>query len=167
MGLPREPGSLASDVPVLTKSLSELIANVRSIFRNEIDKMMTPYKKSNPDFYSGYFAARITVNRAASQHKIRLLVSERQAELFLAYSDDDRARDPRSLHYSFVRAHKMVLDAKDSPGAYAAADEAVTRLNWKCSAYLEHLTADFLSKAKSLNLLKLPEARLQPEISNI
>ena len=34
----------------LTQSLSELIANVRSIFRNEIDKMMTPYKKSNPDF---------------------------------------------------------------------------------------------------------------------
>jgi hypothetical protein len=43
-----------------------LIANVRSIFRNEIDKMMTPYKKSNPDFYNGYFAARVIVNRAAS-----------------------------------------------------------------------------------------------------
>jgi hypothetical protein len=51
---------------VLTRSLSEYIANVRGIFRNEIDKMMTPYKKSNPDFYNGYFAARVIVNRAAS-----------------------------------------------------------------------------------------------------
>jgi len=42
---------------------------VRSIFRNEIDKIMTPYKKSNPDFYSGYFAARAIVNRAASARR--------------------------------------------------------------------------------------------------
>jgi hypothetical protein len=46
--------------------MPQLIANVRSIFRNEIDKMMTPYRKSNPDFYNGYFAARVTVNRAAT-----------------------------------------------------------------------------------------------------
>jgi hypothetical protein len=49
-----------------TESLAQLIVNVRSIFRNEIDKMMTPYKKSNPDFYNGYFAARAIVNRVAS-----------------------------------------------------------------------------------------------------
>jgi hypothetical protein len=43
-----------------------LIANVRSIFRNEIDKMVTMKKRNNPDFYAGYFAARIIVNRAAT-----------------------------------------------------------------------------------------------------
>jgi hypothetical protein len=43
-----------------------LIANVRSIFRNEIDKMMTPFRKSNADFYNGYFAARVIIDRAAS-----------------------------------------------------------------------------------------------------
>jgi hypothetical protein len=49
-----------------TDSLPQLIANVRSIFRNEIDKMVTKKKKTNPDFYAGYFTARIIVNRAAT-----------------------------------------------------------------------------------------------------
>jgi hypothetical protein len=49
-----------------TESLPQLIANVRSIFRNEIDKMVTMKKRNNPDFYAGYFAARIIVNRAAT-----------------------------------------------------------------------------------------------------
>jgi len=46
--------------------LPQLIANERSIFRNEIDKMVTKKKKTNPDFYEGYFAVRIIVNRAAT-----------------------------------------------------------------------------------------------------
>ena len=49
-----------------TESLPQLFANVRSIFRNEIDKMVTKKKKNNPDFYAGYFSARIIVNRAAT-----------------------------------------------------------------------------------------------------
>ena len=49
-----------------TESLPQLIANERSIFRNEIDKMVTGKKKNNPEFYSGYIAARIIVNRAAT-----------------------------------------------------------------------------------------------------
>jgi hypothetical protein len=43
-----------------------LIANARSIFRNEIDNMVTKFRKTNPDFYNGYFAARVIVNRAAT-----------------------------------------------------------------------------------------------------
>jgi hypothetical protein len=34
--------------------------------RNEIDKMVTQFRKTNPDFYNGYLAARVIVNRAAS-----------------------------------------------------------------------------------------------------
>ena len=52
---------------VATMSLSEAIGTVRSIFRNEIDKMMTAFKKTNPDFYNGYFAARTMVSRAATR----------------------------------------------------------------------------------------------------
>jgi hypothetical protein len=55
------------DRKVATMSLPERIGSVRSIFRNEIDKMMTAFKKTNPDFYNGYFAARIIVNRAATR----------------------------------------------------------------------------------------------------
>ncbi len=51
-----------------TETLPTLIGNVRSIFRNEIDKMVTKKKKSDADFYNGYFAARVIVNRAAT-HK--------------------------------------------------------------------------------------------------
>ena len=52
---------------VETLSLPEAIGTVRSIFRNELDKMMTAFKRTNPDFYNGYFAARIIVNRAATR----------------------------------------------------------------------------------------------------
>ena len=52
---------------VATMSLPDAIGSVRSIFRNEIDKMMTAFKKPNPDFYNGYFAARIIVNRAPTR----------------------------------------------------------------------------------------------------
>lgn len=48
-----------------TLSLPNAIRAVRSIFRNELDKLMTAFKKPEPDFYTGYFAARIIVDRAA------------------------------------------------------------------------------------------------------
>lgn len=48
-------------------SLPTAIRSVRSIFRNEIDKLMTAFKKPNPDFYNGYFTARITIDRAATK----------------------------------------------------------------------------------------------------
>jgi hypothetical protein len=51
---------------VETLSLPEAIASVRSIFRNELDKLMNAFKKPEPDFYKAYFAARIIVNRAAT-----------------------------------------------------------------------------------------------------
>lgn len=49
-----------------TLSLPAAINAVRSIFRNEIDKLMSGFKKPSPDFYIGYFAARIIIDRAAT-----------------------------------------------------------------------------------------------------
>jgi hypothetical protein len=49
-----------------TLSLPAAINSVRSIFRNEIDKLMSGFKKPNPDFYTGYFAARIVIDRPAT-----------------------------------------------------------------------------------------------------
>ena len=66
-GMKTAPREKAADRKAQTTSLPQLIANVRSIFRNEIDKMMTPFKKSNADFYNGYFAARVIVDRAATR----------------------------------------------------------------------------------------------------
>ena len=59
------PREAAAQRKTQNESLSQLIANVRSIFRNEIDKMMSHFKKSNPDFYRGYIAMRVVVDRAA------------------------------------------------------------------------------------------------------
>ena len=65
-GMKTAPRQKAADRKAQTISIPELLANVRSIFRNEIDKMMTPFKKSNADFYNGYFAARVIVDRSAT-----------------------------------------------------------------------------------------------------
>ena len=65
-GIKTSPREAAAARKVQTASLSQSIASARSIFRNEIDKMITKFRKTNPDFYNGYFAARVIVNRAAS-----------------------------------------------------------------------------------------------------
>jgi hypothetical protein len=62
-GMKTSPRQAAVVRKAQTESIPQLIRNVRSIFRNEIDKMMTPYKKTNTDFYNGYFAARVIINR--------------------------------------------------------------------------------------------------------
>lgn len=46
-----------------TKALPPGVKSVKSILRNRLDKEMLLFKKSNPDFYAGYLAARVTVDR--------------------------------------------------------------------------------------------------------
>jgi hypothetical protein len=61
------PRKAAADRKGLTQTMPERIRNTRDIFRNQIDKMMTAFKKPSPEFYGGYFAARVIGNRATSQ----------------------------------------------------------------------------------------------------
>jgi hypothetical protein len=49
-----------------TNSVSEMIRKTRSLFRNQLDKMVTPFRKTNAEFYQGYFAARVIVDRVAT-----------------------------------------------------------------------------------------------------
>jgi len=49
-GMKTSPRTAAGARKAQTGSLPGLIANVRSISRNEIDKMVTKKKKSDPDF---------------------------------------------------------------------------------------------------------------------
>lgn len=62
-GMKTSPRDAIVERKVATLSLPDAISFVRSIYRNEIDKMMTKFKKTAPDFHSGYFAARMIVNR--------------------------------------------------------------------------------------------------------
>lgn len=60
------PRMAVSERKAQTESLPTLIGNVRSIFRNELDKMVTKKKKTAPDFHRGYFTARVIVDRPGS-----------------------------------------------------------------------------------------------------
>lgn len=51
-----------------TESLSILVRDASGALRHQIDKMMNLYRRTNPDFVSGYRGARVIVDRAAS-HK--------------------------------------------------------------------------------------------------
>ena len=60
-----EPRNATVKRKVATLSLPDAITFVRSIYRNEIDKMMNRFKKSAPDFYQAYFAGRVIIDRTA------------------------------------------------------------------------------------------------------
>jgi len=65
-GMKTAPRDAIVQRKVATLTLPEAIVYVRGIYRNEIDKMMTRFKKSAPEFYKAYFAARVVVKRAAT-----------------------------------------------------------------------------------------------------
>lgn len=49
-----------------TESLAQLIREASAILRNEIDRMVNLFSRSKPGFVSGYRAARVIVDRAAT-----------------------------------------------------------------------------------------------------
>jgi hypothetical protein len=49
-----------------TTTLPDKIAGLMSIFRNRLDKLMTRFKKSHPEFYAGYLSARVIVDRGGA-----------------------------------------------------------------------------------------------------
>ena len=46
-----------------TQTMPQLISANTSLLRNRLDKQMTKFKKSNPEFYAGYQSARVIVDR--------------------------------------------------------------------------------------------------------
>ena len=46
-----------------TKTLPQAIRDNQTLLRNQLDKQMTKFKKSSPEFYAGYHAARVILNR--------------------------------------------------------------------------------------------------------
>ncbi len=62
-GLKTAPRDAIVNRKVATMTLPSAIVFVRGIYRNELDKMMSRFKKSSPDFYIAYFAARIIIDR--------------------------------------------------------------------------------------------------------
>ncbi len=46
-----------------TKTMPAALKNIKTILRTRLDKQMVMFKKSNPEFYAGYLAARVVVDR--------------------------------------------------------------------------------------------------------
>lgn len=46
-----------------TKTLPQAISDNQSLLRKQLDKQITKFKKTNPDFYAGYLTARVIANR--------------------------------------------------------------------------------------------------------
>ena len=121
-----------------------------AIEEDDGDKMLDREKE--------YFTSVVEWNSTfwKNRNKIRLLVDEDQANLFLDYRDDDSGNHPTSLHYKFVAAHRVVLKAKTSRDLRQAAKKQVEELNWKSSVFLERLTTEFVQRATNLQLLQVP-----------
>jgi len=49
-----------------TDTLPGLISRLRSILRRQLDRQMTMFKRTNAEFYAGYLAARVIVDRGGS-----------------------------------------------------------------------------------------------------
>lgn len=65
-GMKDAPRAAVVNRKVATMSLPDAIAYARGILRNELDKMMEKFKKTAPDFYAAYFAARVIIDRTGT-----------------------------------------------------------------------------------------------------
>jgi hypothetical protein len=92
-----------------------------------------------------------------NRNKIRLLVGEAQAKRFLDYQDDIHPTTPFSIHYRLKETHEYVLGVKEGRTTAKQAQTKIDALNYACTDFLENLTADFLKRTASLQLLKPPE----------
>jgi hypothetical protein len=68
-GVKTAPRDAVIDRKKQTDTLPDLISNLRSIFRRRLDRQMTTFKRKQPEFYAGYLAARVIVDRGGSPSK--------------------------------------------------------------------------------------------------
>lgn len=66
-GMKAAPWTAKATKSGATQSVATLVQSARSLFRNQIDKLMTPFRRTNAEFYAGYLAARVIVDRGATQ----------------------------------------------------------------------------------------------------
>jgi hypothetical protein len=68
-GAKTAPREAVVDRKKQTDTLPGMIANLRSILRRQLDRQMTTFKRSNAEFYAGYLAARVIVDRGGGGGK--------------------------------------------------------------------------------------------------
>jgi hypothetical protein len=66
--LKNQPRTASVERSVRTQSLESLIREAKGILRDELDRLVNLFSRSNPEFVAGYRNARVIVDRAAT-HK--------------------------------------------------------------------------------------------------
>ena len=61
-----EIGDQVAALAAKTATLPDAIDNVTTILRDRVDKQMTKFRGSHPEFYAGYQSARVVVSRGGS-----------------------------------------------------------------------------------------------------
>jgi len=64
-----EPRDAVVEQSKQTGTVQGLTATLRTILRRRLDKLMTQFKRSDPEFYAGYLAARVIVDRGGGGGK--------------------------------------------------------------------------------------------------
>ena len=141
----------ATDDNTIEDSGAELARHLQKI--GEVEK---EYHEVLRDWSQRYFKYR---------NKIRLLVSEDQANRFLDYQKNlynapqFRVGNPKSLHYYFLHSQEKVerCTTFSSQDQFAEAAGALEELRWECELFLEQLTTEFSERAENLKLLRVPK----------
>ena len=66
-GMKTAPRTAKATKSGATSTMASRVQATRSLFRTQLDKMMTPFRRTNSEFHTGYFAARVIVDRAATR----------------------------------------------------------------------------------------------------
>lgn len=99
------------------------------------------------------------INYYRNRNKIRLLVNEETADLFLDYTDDALPHNPRSLHYKFVMVHRNVMTLRADNSKRNLSSNNINQLNYSCSRFLEKLTSEFAMRSKRMQLLEIRDLK--------
>jgi hypothetical protein len=92
-------------------------------------------------------------------NRLRIHLGERQALAFLDYADDLDQDDPKSLHYRFLRATRLLRRAGSDPGQLELATATMHELNWALTSFANDSADELTRRAKRLRALDWSDER--------
>jgi hypothetical protein len=118
-----------------------------------------PEAYDGPPIRATYFALLQDWNAAnwSRRARLRLMLGDDVAQRFLDYADDVR-REPLSLHYKFVYAHRAVLRAEANGLDACDAQRRLDTLNHAWSDFADDIAVDLAQRARELLSTESPHA---------
>ena len=66
-----QPRTAVADRMAQRESLTTLLSKTSGLLQDQIDRLVNLFRRSNPEFVAGYRAARVIVDRAATQKRTK------------------------------------------------------------------------------------------------